>query len=442
MTDLPHNRIRDLIVAIFQEWRRAGVPFLILRNYEQLPDHPGNDIDVLVAAAGRPAAEELLLSVARAHGFELLIRAEFSTRALFLGRLDTGDQIHIDLFVGFWWRGFRLLDSSGFLDRRRDTGLFFIPHPADEAVNSLVNYLVYAGKVKEKYRAGIQAAFRAEAETARHALALTYGSAQAQELVTLAVAGDWDAIGRQVPALRRTLVARQLGREPVRTLAFLAGTAVRWLDRWLRPPGMVVVLCGADGCGKSTVSPLLAAEVARTFVPDKGAHYHWKPPVFTGQRQAHRAPTTDPHSRPPRSVPVSLVFFAVHWLEFFVGAFTRLRPTTFRAGLVLVDRYYYDFFVDQRRYRLSVPQSLVWLGCRLLPKPDLVFALDAPAAVLRQRKQEVSEAETVRQRQAYAELTAKLPNGRVIDATQPPQQVAAAMRREIFTCLARRARVR
>ena len=49
---------------------------------------------------------------------------------------------------------------------------------------------------------------------------------------------------------------------------------------------------------------------------------------------------------------------------------------------MLIDRYYYDFFVDQRRYRLRVPQAIVRLGHFFLKKPDLVVLLDAPAEVL------------------------------------------------------------
>ena len=86
---------------------------------------------------------------------------------------------------------------------------------------------------------------------------------------------------------------------------------------------------------------------------------------------------------------------------------------TFRGGLVLIDRFYYDFFVDQRRYRLRVPQSIVRLGHFFLKKPDLVVLLDAPAEVLQSRKQEVPLAETERQRTAYRALVRGLRNGRV-----------------------------
>jgi hypothetical protein len=153
---------------------------------------------------------------------------------------------------------------------------------------------------------------------------------------------------------------------------------------------------------------------------------------------AARGPVTDPHGKPPRSGPVSWLFFGAHWFEFFLGWPWRVWPVTARGGLVVIDRFYYDFFVDQRRYRMRVPGWLVRLGYRLLAKPDLVLLLDAPAEVLQGRKAEVPLAETQRQRAAFLELVGGLPNGRVVDAAQPPEQVAAQCRRLILDFLAER----
>jgi thymidylate kinase len=115
---------------------------------------------------------------------------------------------------------------------------------------------------------------------------------------------------------------------------------------------------------------------------------------------------------------------------------------TFRGGLVLIDRFYYDFFVDQRRYRLRVPQPIVRLGHYFLKKPDLVVLLDAPAELLQHRKREVPLAETERQRAAYLDVVRNLRNGRIVDATQPPEKVCADIKRAILDFMAQRTRQR
>jgi thymidylate kinase len=234
------------------------------------------------------------------------------------------------------------------------------------------------------------------------------------------------------------MVFRQLTRHPLRTMTSLMAVAGGLARRFLWPPGMVVVLCGADGSGKSTAAQAIMEGLTGTFPPQEVRHFHWKPPVFSARRQAARGPATDPHGLPARNLAVSLCYFGLHWLEFFLGSHLRLRPVTFRGGLVLIDRYYYDFFVDQRRYRLAVPPILVRIGLHLLKKPDLVVLLDAPSAVLQSRKQEVPPAETERQRLAYRELVRGLSNGLVLDATQPPEKVGAAINHAILDFMAQR----
>ncbi len=427
-----------MITAVFEGWRREGIDFLVLRNYEQLPAFTTNDIDVLVRPGQRENAARHLVAAAARHGFALLNRAEFATLALYFGDPETGAQVHFDLFTCLQWRGLDFIDCSGFLDRRIRRGLFDVPGRADEAVTNLLAYLIYAGKVKEKYRASIQSGFAADPAGAVALLGGTYGAARASWLVEQCRTGGWDAVGKSVGELRKLLLRRSLLRKPIRTIWSLATNLLRLGRRLLAPPGVVVVLCGADGCGKTTAGKLLVEMLGGTFSPDKGRQFHWKPPVFSGRRRAARGAVTAPHAQPLRGLAGSMIFFAVHWLEFVFGAPLKLLPITFRGGLVLIDRHYYDFFVDQRRYRLRLPMSVVRAGYALLPKPDLVLVLDAPTAVLRSRKQEVSEEETARQREAYARL-GDLPGiVRIMDATQSPVAVAQSMQRELFRFMAER----
>ena len=82
------------------------------------------------------------------------------------------------------------------------------------------------------------------------------------------------------------------------------------------------------------------------------------------------------------------------------------------------------------------------LGYIPIKKPDLVLLLDAPAAVLQSRKQEVPFAETERQCRAYRGVVEDLGNGRVINAAQPAQKVGSDINRAVLDFMAERARKR
>lgn len=199
--------------------------------------------------------------------------------------------------------------------------------------------------------------------------------------------------------------------------------------------GVVVVLCGPDGSGKSSIASALIARLRSTFPEKSRLHCHWKPWAKNAnsqnQRTALLAEDTRPHDKQVRSMPLSLFYFGYHWLTFFLGMLFTVPRYTRRGGLVLIERFYYDFFIDQHRYRLYLPRQVVAIGYRFLPKPDLVFLLDAPADVLQKRKKEVSLAESARQRDAYRNLISKLPQGRILDATESAENVVEEMARQI-----------
>lgn len=54
--------------------------------------------------------------------------------------------------------------------------------------------------------------------------------------------------------------------------------------------------------------------------------------------------------------------------------------------MIVFDRYYYDYFVDMKRYRYSLPQWFPHLFAWSIPTPDIIFILDGTPEVLYQRK--------------------------------------------------------
>jgi thymidylate kinase len=422
---LEQEEVSQFVSAVFRAWEQAGIAFLVLRNYENLPHSISNDIDVLLKPSQLRPAEDSLLVTARSTGFRLHNRAEFATLAFYFSTNDSNTQVHFDLFTDLKWRSFDFLRCDEFLQRRITRDLFSIPHSADEAATNLLATMIYTGKVKDKYKPSITAGFRNEPAVATPLLAHSYGPRLAELVVASGAKENWPELEATTPDLRRALITRQLTHQPFATAASFLKVIARLLKRLTHSPGITVVLCGADGSGKSTVSRALIEGLSPTFSPLKGRQFHWKPPIFSHKRMASRTPTDDPHSKPPRNPLLSILYFGFHLLEFILGSRLRILPVTFRGGLVLIDRYYYDFFVDQRRYRLKVPSLLVRLGYYLIKKPDLVLLLDAPADVLQQRKQEVPLAESQRQRDAYLSLIQRLPNAHVVNAAQSPNRVAS-----------------
>ena len=283
------ERISQFIATAFRAWQSGGVDFLVLRNYDRLPNAVSNDIDVLVSAQHARRAEEILRTAARQTGFRLHNRAEYSTLALYFSA-DTGAQVHFDLFTALKWRGFHFLKTDRYLAKKIDKGLFSIPHSAHEAATNLLATMIYTGRVKEKYKPSIAGGFKTKKTRPSVCLRKPTGKDRLNSSSKAGANERWVELERATASLRRSLISRQILRQPLGTIGSLLGNTARILKRYIHPPGLCVVLCGADGSGKSTVATGLATALSGSFSPEKGRHFHWKPPVFSGARQASRGP--------------------------------------------------------------------------------------------------------------------------------------------------------
>lgn len=424
-----------------RSWRDAGVAVVALRGYEDLPSLAGGDLDLLVDADEVVKVERLLLEAARASGLDRYLRLERSagspTSHYFLDP-STNETMVIDLFTDLNWRGLRFLDEQQVLSDRRAASLIDVPRPAHEVTAGILGKALYGTWVHHSRWRHLAELAEREGDELRHCLTWAFGARQAGPLFDRIRRAELGPDHRLTRRLRRALVWRSLVRRPFRAAKGQLAEIGRVGRRFRRPPGVFVVLLGADGSGKSAVARPLAERLG-DHLRGRSWHFHWKPVAVA---RSSTATAAEPYRREPRGLWLSLPHLARHWLEFVVGGWLWLIPRLAAGGSVIGERYYQDMWLDPRRYRLAVPPKLIRIGANCVLSPDVVLCLLAPVDILRTRKKEVEPEETRAQQDAIRRYAGADAAAFVVDSSRPLDEVVDACETIVFDRLLARDRRR
>lgn len=186
-----------------------------------------------------------------------------------------------------------------------------------------------------------------------------------------------------------------------------------------RRPGAIVQLVGPDGSGKTTLAEALVVAVG----PGRTLHRYWRPGLlralhdFAGRPPAHTG-AHGPQSVAPYGLTKSALRIAYYLTDFIVGHHMVYRPFARRGGMVIVERGFQDMVVDYRRYLLPSNRAVRVLA-RLVPRPDYIFILDAPASDIAARKDELEEGEIARQLVLWRSVARSRLGTVVLDVRRP-----------------------
>ena len=198
-----------------------------------------------------------------------------------------------------------------------------------------------------------------------------------------------------------------------------SGRSFALLSARTRFRGRFIALVGPDGVGKTTV----AVEVCRAS-RNGSAYFHFYPPLG---RPLPSAPPATSVPNPEKglrrgSMPLGLLRIARNYIRFWLGYFFKVRPALARGVLVVADRWAYGYVVQPHALKFFGPEWVARLAIASLPTPDLVANLTAPVAVIRARKQELSEPQIEAELAAWAAIPA--PHLESFDTQGPPAATA------------------
>jgi hypothetical protein len=422
---------QQFIDAVDTAFGGAGISYALLHGYER--SIVDSDLDVVVS-------REHIAAV------DLLIRSNAIGRLLQVIPYDIPWCRYYVVATGDADRPYRQLDVSsdpwGLSMLGRSLAAALESASGGRPTRAAETFLLLAKRAHKGLRRPGDAnvlvdAFAADPAGASRLLGAELGDAGIDAASDLA---DGTASPRMLQEVSRAIDRRR--RTPTRLMLRALFSVGRIARRIARPTGLVVVIAGPDGVGKSTLADDLPAAADGLFW--SSTRLHLAPQLLPPPGRLLRrlpADATLPHGRTPSRRFPSFLRLAYLWLDTLVAWGPKVALVKRRSSLVLIERGWRDLEIDPRRYRIDLPQRLVATFAHAQPHPDLVLVLDVPAEIAVRRKPELPAAEVKRQLQQWrARADADPTRHVVIDATRDRQAVVAEALAAIEARLAERQR--
>lgn len=211
------------------------------------------------------------------------------------------------------------------------------------------------------------------------------------------------------------------------------------VDRGIGRTSQVIYLAGADGSGKTTQARHLVDLLTRrgrrvTYVWLRYPQYVSLPVLLisrllritryslvdgrrTGRWEFHRAPW------------LAYLLLAAQVIDARLARHVRIEPHLREGSTVILDQFVFDIAVDIA-VALRRPEMLTSHLCRLLYgalPPATTMVLDAPPAILRERRPSPESDEVLALRVELYQTVASIANLTIVDASVPEASVSMAI---------------
>ena len=145
------NIIKDRIVKDIFSFAENNLDYLILRNYEGLPEDEGHDIDLLVDTTELHKSDWLINQLKRNYKIRVFKREQYYGLRGYAIVIDN-TVLHLDFFTIIQWNRFNFIPTKDALSRKkRFKDSYWVISDYDFDYYCWINYIRAKGNIKEKY---------------------------------------------------------------------------------------------------------------------------------------------------------------------------------------------------------------------------------------------------------------------------------------------------
>lgn len=390
---------KRFLEKIFSLLNQRNIDYFVYGEYDHLPDNNGgSDIDMIISPEDFAQGISILRGVSLDLGVNV-VSYYHGPYSCFVRFMTTEWGVQFDIISAFFHKD-KIYYPTEYL--KND---IVIHNNVVKALIIEVGYyvdflkeLTHIHTVKEKYVRGFITEYIRNPRR-REQLKVLYG----EDFVGIIDNHlDYDSMLDVLPALRN-IVLKKL--HPYTISIEQLKRRVISLKRLYHPPGYVVAVLGTDGSGKTTIIQGITPILNEAF--HKGVKYnhlrpHWLPDigVLTGRRKKkdQKEVCSAPHSSKPSGLIGSFFRWGYYLFDYTIGYLIKIwKYKHTKSHVYIFDRYYYDYYIDQRRLRIQLPKWIVKIGDWIVPTPDIILCLGGNPDAIYHRKPETTKDEVERQ---------------------------------------------
>lgn len=416
-----------LILKVFENWDKRQIQYCILRNYEDIYERIDNDVDILVDPQRYNEALDIMQNTAKEEKWRLhLIIPKDHLIGIHFNKIvnDELNLIHIDLFKDIAWKGLSLINTKTILASRQKFKGIYIPNRTIESIIMLLGRLMHQGHIKNKYKIYIRDSVIQDTKNFENTILHLFHHNIVEKIIYSIREQQWQDIEKNINKIKSSFIRKKIEKNIFKYLLDKIQYYIYLITKIVHPKGICIALLGPDGSGKSSVSKGIIENLKKTFGENVKVS-HWRPRILpdiksllTRNKNQTIMDVSEPHKLEPYSCTVSFVRFLYYWLDYVIGYFALILPTRIKGGMVIFDRYYYDYYIDKRRFRLNISDSILKIFEKLVPKPDKVFYLRSEPQIIYNRKNELPLKEIDRQIKELDKLFNRLKKGTIIETSE------------------------
>lgn len=412
----------NIVFSLFKILNREGISYSVLRNFDTLPENCGNsDLDLFVSSYDLNRFYFVMMQVARQTN-SYLVSYISDTLSPKICYLNTNEGIQIDVFKGeICCKGHSMIPGEDIIKYTIDHNGIKVLEPRFGELIAFLKEVFNNGECADKYIAPLKANknFFTEKFISEH---LSNFSHEFCRELSLIIAND-----------RYKIDSHHLyssGFRALRNKAMITNNVFSKFNRLFHHPGYTIAVLGTDGSGKSFIINSITSILKEAF--HNGVFYeHMRPnylpsiAVLTGKKKKTETVIvcSNPHGSKPSGILGSIMRLTYYWIDYTYGYFRKVfLDKAFKSHLWFFDRYYYDYYIDQRRARLHLPNWIIKLYGIFVPSPDLILCLGGDPEKIYARKPETSLKEVKRQTMILRKFCERHKKAIWIDTTMKPEE--------------------